>query len=321
MLNRRFLRIKALQEIYAYHQANDNDLAKAERHLLESVDNLYELFVYQLSFWVEVKRFAERRIEENRNKHFPTEEDLNPNLKFVNNRILNVLESNKHLMALEDKYKINWADFREDFIRGFYNRLLDTDEYQQYMTNGKDGFDDDKQLLVTIIDTYMPEDSILYDFYADRKLSFNSDYQISLFLLWKFISEMPASFNENSMLPPVFKIENGSDSEEKNFVVKLFEKTILHADEYREIVKDNISNWDYDRLVLMDKILIFMALTEFCEFHFIPVKVTINEYIEISKFYSSAESRRFVNGVLDKLATQLKEEGKLVKTGPGLVDK
>lgn len=315
------MRIKALQEIYAYHQANDNDLAKAERHLLESVDNLYELFVYQLSFWVEVKRFAERRIEENRNKHFPTEEDLNPNLKFVNNRILNVLENNKHLMALEDKYKINWVDFREDFIRGFYNRLLDTDEYQQYMTNGQNSFEDDKQLLVTIIDTYMPEDSILYDFYADRKLSFNSDYQISLFLLWKFISEMPALFNENSMLPPVFKIENGSDSEEKNFVVKLFEKTILHADEYREIVKDNISNWDYDRLVLMDKILIFMALTEFCEFHFIPVKVTINEYIEISKFYSSAESRRFVNGVLDKLATQLKEEGKLVKTGPGLVDK
>ena len=120
-----------MQEIYAYHQSNDNELAKAERHLLEAVDNLYELFVYQLSFWVEVKRFAERRIEENRNKHFPTEEDLNPNLKFVSNRILNVLENNKHLLALEEKYKINWADSLEDFIRGFYNRLMETDEYQQ----------------------------------------------------------------------------------------------------------------------------------------------------------------------------------------------
>ena len=310
-----------MQEIYAYHQSNGNDLAKAERHLLESVDNLYELFVYQLSFWVEVKRFAERRIEENRNKHFPTEEDLNPNLKFVNNRIINALENNKHLLALEDKYKINWADFRDDFIRGFYNRLLDTTEYQQYMTNGKNGFEDDKRFLEAIIDNYMPDDSNLYDFYADRKLSFNSDYQISLFLFWKFINELPASFNENSMLPRVFKTENESDLDDKTFAIKLFEKTILRANEYREMVKDNLSNWDYDRLVLMDKILIFMALTEFCEFHFIPVKVTINEYIEISKFYSSPESRRFVNGLLDKLASLLKEEGKLVKTGLGLVEK
>lgn len=315
------MRIKALQEIYAYHQSNGNDLAKAERHLLESVDNLYELFVYQLSFWVEVKHFAERRIEENRNKHFPTEEDLNPNLKFVNNRILNVLENNKHLLALEDKYKINWADFREDFIRGFYNRLLNTVEYQQYMSNGEDSFENDKLFLVAIIDNYLAEDSMLYDFYADRKLSFNSDYQVSLFLLWKFINELPASFNEDSLLPRVFKTESGLDMDDKTFVIKLFEKTILHADEYREMVKDNLSNWDYDRLVLMDKILIFMALTEFCEFHFIPVKVTINEYIEISKFYSSPESRRFVNGLLDKLASQLKEEGKLVKTGLGLVEK
>ena len=321
MLNRRFLRIKALQEIYAYHQSDDNDLAKAERHLLEAVDNLYELFVYQLSFWVEVKHFAERRIEENRNKHFPTQEDLNPNLKFVNNRILNVLENNKHLLALEDKYKINWADSREDFIRGFYNKLLETDEYQQYMTNGVDTFEDDKHFLAAIVDTYMPEDSILFDYYADRKLAFNSDYQISLYLLWKYFNELPSSFNAETALPPVFKTEKGSDIEDKTFVVKLFEKTILHADEYREIVKDNISNWDYDRLALMDKILIFMAVTEFCELHSIPVKVTINEYIEISKFYSTPDSRRFVNGVLDKVASQLKEEGKLVKTGLGLMDK
>jgi N utilization substance protein B len=119
------------------------------------------------------------------------------------------------------------------------------------------------------------------------------------------------------MLPPVYK----NEEDDKAFVTKLFEKTILHADEYMELVKANISNWDYDRLALMDKILIFMALTEFCEFHSIPVKVTINEYIEISKFYSTPESRRFVNGMLDRLSMILKEEGKLVKTGLGLVDK
>ena len=317
MLNRRFLRVKALQEIYAYHQSNNSNLPQAERHILEEVDCLYKLFVYQLSFWVEVMHFAERRIEENKNKHFPTEEDLNPNLKFVSNRILNVLDENKHLLSLEEKYKINWADAREDFIRSFYNRLVEYPEYQEYMNNGKDSFSDDKRFLVSVIDTYMAEDSLLYDFYSDRDLSFNSDYQIAIYLLWKFINEMPADFNADSQLPPVFKTED----EDKMFVVKLFEKTILHADEYMEMVKANISNWDYDRLALMDKILIFMALTEFCEFHSIPVKVTINEYIEISKFYSTPESRRFVNGMLDRLSVVLKEEGKLVKTGLGLVDK
>ena len=317
MLNRRFLRVKALQSIYAYHQSESTNLPQAERQLLEGVDNLYKLFVYQLSFWVEVKHFAERRIEENKQKHFPTEEDLNPNLKFVNNRILKALEDNKHLMRLEEQYKIDWSDSREDFIRKMYVKLTETPEYQEYMNGDKDSFSEDKRFLVTVIDTYMPENGLLYDYYSDRDLSFTSDYQLAIYLLWKFISELPATFGAESQLPPVYRDE----ADDKEFAVKLFEKTILHADEYMELVKANISNWDYDRMALMDKILIFMAMTEFIEFHSIPVKVTINEYIELSKFYSTPESRRFVNGMLDRLSTVLKEEGKLVKTGLGLVDK
>ena len=317
MLNRRFLRVKALQSIYAYHQSESSNLPQAERQLLEWVEDLYKLFVYQLSFWVEIRHFAERRIEENKQKHFPTEEDLNPNMKFVNNSILKALDDNKHLMKLEEQYKINWADSREDFIRNMFVKLVEKPEYQEYMSNGKTGFGEDKRFLATVIETYMPENGLLYDYYSDRDLSFNSDYQLAIYLLWKFISEMSSNFDEFSMLPPIYKAE----TDDKEFVVKLFEKTILHADEYMELVKANISNWDYDRLALMDKILIFMALTEFCEFHSIPVKVTINEYIEISKFYSTSESRRFVNGMLDRLSNVLKEEGKLVKTGLGLVDK
>ena len=317
MLNRRFLRVKALQSIYAYHQSENSNLPQAERQLLEWVEDLYKLFVYQLSFWVEIRQFAERRIEENKQKHFPTEEDLNPNMKFVNNSILKALDDNKHLMKLEEQYKINWADSREDFIRNMFTKLVETPEYQDYMSNGKTGFSEDRRFLVAVIETYMPENGLLYDYYSDRDLSFNSDYQLAVYLLWKFISEMSANFDEFSMLPPIYKAE----TDDREFVVKLFEKTILHADEYMELVKANISNWDYDRLALMDKILIFMALTEFCEFHSIPVKVTINEYIEISKFYSTSESRRFVNGMLDRLSNVLKEDGKLVKTGLGLVDK
>lgn len=321
MLNRRFLRVKVLQELYAYHQSHESNLSAAERCLLDDVDNLYELFIYQLSFWVEVKRFAEQRIEENKKKIFPTEEDLRPNMKFVNNRILNVLDDNKHLMRLEKNYKINWANDRDDFIRSFYVRLLEYPEFQEYMNNGKDSFEDDRKFLIAIVDNYMAEDDSLYDYYADRKLAFNSDYQLGVYLLWKFFTELRQDFGVDSLLPSAYTTENRETNEDKEFVVKLFRQTILHAEEYRELVKDNLSNWDYDRLALMDKILIFMALTEFCQFHSIPVKVTINEYIEISKFYSTADSRRFVNGMLDRLSNVLKENGKLVKTGIGLIDK
>ena len=321
MLNRRFLRVKVLQELYAYHQAQETNLSQAERQLLKDIDGLYELFIYLLSFWVEVKRFAEQRIEENRRKIFPTEEDLNPNLKFVNNRILNVLENNKHLIQLEESYKINWGNDRDDFIRAFYGRLQEYTEYQEYMNNGKDGFNDDKEVLIAIIDNYMAEDDSIYDYFADRKLGFNSDYQIGLYLLWKFIYELHPDFNPSSKLPPVYTTENHEVNEDREFAINLFRKTILHRGEFKELVDNNVANWDYARLALMDKILIFMALTEFVEFHNIPVKVTINEYVEISKFYSTGESRRFVNGMLDNLSKQLIESGKLVKTGLGLIDK
>ena len=318
MLNRRFLRVKVLQQIYAYHQADETNMAAAERRLLDSVDCLYELFIRQLTFWVEVKCFAERRIEENLHKNFPTEEDLNPNRKFVNNRVINALESNCDLQALQQKYKINWDSDREDFIRGFYNRLREYPEYQEYMNSDKDSFAFDKKLILDVIDNHMEDDEVLFDFYSDKNLVFNSDYQICLFLLWKFFNEMEESFNADTKIPAAYKTENDETNDDKNFIIRLFRLTLKNADDYSQLVKDNIANWDYDRIALMDKIIIFMAMTEFCQFHDIPVKVTINEYIEISKYYSTPDSRRFVNGILDKLAEQLKADGKIVKTGRGL---
>ena len=319
MLNRRFLRVKVLQQIYAYHQAEETDVLQAERRLLDSVDSLYGLFIRQLTFWSEVRCFAERRIEENKNKNFPSEEDLNPNLKFVNNRVLKAFEDNKDLKYLQDKYKISWVDDREDLIRGFYNRMKKYPEYEEYMASEKDNFALDKKLLLDILDNHIAEDEVLFDFYSDKNLIYNSDYQLGIFLLWKFISEMDEHFNADSKIPTAFKTESDPVNDDKTFLLKLFKETLKHADEYQALVKANIANWDYDRIALMDKIIIFMALTEFCQFHDIPVKVTINEYIELSKYYSTPDSRRFVNGILDKLAEKLASEGKLVKTGRGLV--
>ncbi len=317
MLNRRFLRVKVLQEIYAYHQAEETDPVAAERRLLNHVDDLYGLFIRQLSFWVEVKLFAERRIEENLHKNFPTQEDLNPNRRFIHNRVICALEGNADLQRLMEKYKISWVDDREDFIRGFYNRLREYPEYVEYMNSEKDNFNQDKKLILDIIDNHIADDELQFDFYADKNLEYNSDYQLGLFLLWKFVNEMNEDFGSTTLLPTVYKTDGEPVNDDKQFVVKLFRDTLKNAEKYQDMVAKNISNWDYDRIALMDRIIIFMALTEFCGFHDIPVKVTINEYIEISKFFSTPDSRRFVNGILDKLAEQLEAEGKLVKIGRG----
>ena len=319
MLNRRFLRVKVLQEIYAYHQAEESDMLAAERRLLDRVDSLYGFFIRQLTFLVDVRAFAERRIEENLHKNFPTQEDLNPNRKFMNNRLLVALESNRDLAHLQEKYKIKWDDDREDFIRAFYQRMREYPEYAEYMNSDKDDFNWDKQFLLDIIDNHLAEDELLYDFYSDKNLDYNSDYQLSLFLLWKFLNEMDESFDAFTKLPPVYKTEDDSANEDRRFVTTLFRETLRHADEYQKLVTENISNWDYDRIALMDKIIIFMALTEFCQCKDIPVKVTINEYIEISKYFSTPDSRRFVNGILDKLSEILTDEGKIKKSGRGLV--
>ena len=319
MLNRRFLRFKVLQAIYAFLQSGETDTVNAERRLLSDVDNLYALFIRQLSFWVEVRDFAERRIEENKAKHFPTEEDLNPNMKFVNNIILSTLSTNKDLAHCMEDNKISWADDREDFIRAAYNRLREFPEYTEYMSHEGNTFKEDKQLILNVIDNHLADDELIFDYYADKNLDYTSDYPLGVFLLWKFINELDESFNENSLLPTAYKTQKDLTNDDKNFVIQLFRQTIKHADEYRELVKNSISNWDYERVALMDRIIIFMALTEFTQFSQIPVKVTINEYIEMAKYFSTPDSRRFVNGILDNLSEQLKKDGKLVKHGRGLV--
>ena len=230
-----------------------------------------------------------------------------------------MLENNDHLIALEEHYKINWSEYREDFIRSCYNKLRELPEYVEYMNSSVSSFEDDKKLIVDIVDKYFAEDDFLYDFYADRKLSFNSDYQLGVFLLWKFFCEMDNGFNEKTKLPPAYKTEFSAVNDDKIYVTKLFRKMMENADDYKAIVEKHVANWNYDRLALMDRILIFMAMTEYEVFHDIPVKVTINEYIELSKYFSTPDSRRFINGMLDKIAQVMKEEGKLVKTGRGLI--
>ena len=319
MINRRFLRVKVLQALYAYIGSGEELVLDGEKHLLESINKMKELFSWQLSFLVETKRFAENRIEENKRKNFPTQEDLNPNMRYVNNKVLNVLENNKDLRKEEEKLKINWAD-HQDIIRNYYNMMKSTPEYQEYMSANVDNFDHDKKFIVKMITEYFSELEVLQDFYEEKSIFFVDDYHLVTSMLIKFISEMKASFNESSLLPSIYKTENDPVNEDKEFVKKLFREVLKHNEEYGKLVGANTSNWEKERVCVMDMIILKMALTEFCCFPYIPVKVTMNEYIEISKYFSTPKSKIFVNGILDRILKKLNEENAIVKKGIGLLD-
>ncbi|MBQ2908041.1 MAG: transcription antitermination protein NusB [Bacteroidales bacterium] len=319
MINRRFLRVKVLQAVYAYQESGEDFVENGIKHLIDSIEKLRDLFVWQISFLVETKRFAENRIEENKHKNFPTADDLNPNMRYVENRVLVALENNKDLRKEEERLKINWAD-HQDIVRGYYNKMRETEEYKQYMSDSVDNFDHDKKFIVKMIDEYFADLEVLQDFYEEKSIFFVDDYHLVSSMLVKFFTEMKANFNENTSLPSIYKTGNDPVNEDKEFVKNLFRKVLLHDSEYGKMVGENTSNWEKERVCIMDMIILKLAITEFCCFPYIPVKVTMNEYIEISKYFSTPKSKIFVNGILDRILKKLNDQGAVVKKGIGLLD-
>jgi len=318
MLSRRHLRIKVLQAVYAFVQSESGDLAKGEKQLLISVDKIREIIIYQLSFLLEIKDFTVNRIEESKKKFFPTEEDLDPNFRFVENKVLLQIEDNKEFRKLRDKLKINWSEEQTMVRKGFLT-LKDKSFFQKYMSNPESSYEMDQDVLVKIIKKVLIDFELLEDFYESKSIfwAFDSFYTANV-LLMKFLKSLKESDDENVPMPEA--LNDAVEDEDKAFMINLFHKTILRAEEYEILIDEKARNWELDRIALMDTILIKMALAELLEFPSIPVKVTLNEYIDISKFYSSAKSKVFINGILDKLIIDLKEKDLIKKTGRGLLE-
>ena len=317
MLYRRHLRIKVLQALYSWYSGVNDDLPKAENELIAGINKLFELFVWQLSFLDAVKQFAEVRIEENKRKFYPTEEDLNPKLKFVQNRVFTLLEQNKDFERRKKQFKINWKE-EQELIRKFYKGLQSADFFKKYLNSEKSSLEEDKRLLVKIVDLQLADFELLKSLYEEKSVYFTDGYDLVSILLIKFFDTLSEEFNELTPLPPIFTTENEKVNEDQIFVKSLFRKVIQKEEEANEIIKSKTKNWDFDRIPLMDVILLRMAIVELQEMQSIPVKVTLNEYIEMAKFFSTPKSKVFVNGILDNLIREFKEEGKINKTGRGL---
>ncbi|HRY32323.1 MAG TPA: transcription antitermination factor NusB [Bacteroidales bacterium] len=318
MLSRRHFRIKTLQALYAFFLSESDQVAYGEKMLINSVDKLHELFVLQLSLLVEINEFARQRIEDAKGKYFPTEEDLHPNLRFIENPFILALTVCPDYLKYHQKYHVNWSLYPET-IKRLYLSLSQSPEFVHYM---KEPDKPATHLAFTgwMINHVFDNNETLADIFEDKNIFWGADFDLSVFLLHKTLRYFQQQHFRLEHLPSIYKEDEESRKEDLDFMRRLFRQTILHNAEYEELIEKKLENWELERIAVMDRIILKMALCELIEFQSIPVKVTLNEYIEITKSFSTPRSNHFVNGILDKLMIQLVEEKKIVKRGRGLME-
>jgi len=313
MLNRRYLRIKVLQALYSFFQDEEKNMKAREKELLVSIDKIYELYIYLLLMFKEIRNSTDRLQEERKKKHLPTAEDLNPNRKFVDNLAVKSICESTALAKEKDKRKIGWTSEEDDTLKRLYQAIIAAPEYAKYMADENYSFESQKQFLITLYKKHISDNELLKQHLSDKNIHWSSDYMLANICVVKTIESL--NEGEELKLMPLYKADDDED-----FMLQLFHKTILDDTKNMSLIGKKIANWEPDRIASMDMLLMKMAITEVMNFPGIPVKVTLNEYIEISKLFSSPKSNTFINGILDAIVKELKEQKAVVKTGRGLIE-
>ena len=308
MVNRELIRLKVIQLTYAYYQNGNSNLDIAEKELTFSLSKAYDLYLYMLSLMVEVNRMAERGVETATNRERRIGEGVAPSTKFIDNKFMAQLQVNQQLQEFTDGQKKTWAD-EEDFVRRLYKQVLASDVYKEWMSdNCETTFEEDRDFWRRLYRSVFVENEDLDQILEDKSLYWNDDRFIVDTFVMKTIKRFSPKGGSRQPLLPEFK-----DEEDREFATRLFRASLLGSENYRMMVSQMLHNWDLNRLALMDLIIMQTALAEICTFPNIPVSVTINEYVEIAKMYSTPQSGRYVNGMLDAIARKLVEEGKIRK--------
>ncbi|MEO7212805.1 transcription antitermination protein NusB [Mucilaginibacter sp.] len=315
MLNRRHLRVKVLQSLYAYHQSNSRDIKHHEKQLLSSIDQVFEMYIWMLSLISEVISYTERDAEERANKHLPTADDLNPNLKILTNRFFTSLGDNKEYLVSLKKYKVDWS-FDPELAKSLFTTLKNSTDYAEYLAKTEDTIGSDKDIIKFIFKKVILKSSLAEQVFEDKFIYWPVDREVLQALIAKTFKNFAYDDPKENHLAEI----SGNWVEDRDFVVNLFEQTIRFDTPYQELIAQKTQNWEPDRIAMMDTLLMKMAITEFINFTSIPVKVTINEYLEISKEFSTPKSNSFINGILDKILFELKAENKVKKIGRGLIE-
>lgn len=319
MLNRRILRIKAFKVLYSSVLAENMSLAQAEAQLELSCEATRDLYIYMLGIVSPLTRIAQDRIEAAKSKFNPTEEERNPNMKFAENALAKLLDEDADFQKVYKKKKFDWTQY-DLFLKKVMNSIVSKEYYAEYMASEKRSLAEDCKLFTRIFEEEFVDSEELERILEDKSLYWNVDLAYSLTWCCKTLKNLAKG--ENWSLIPLYQSElltgEGVESD-KLFVRKLLQASFAGYEKYSAMVAESVSGWEKERLFSTDVVLIVMGLAEAVTFPSIPVKVTMNEYVEISKFFGTPKSRSFVNGLLDKLVQQLVNEGQINKEGKGLL--
>ena len=312
MINRRHIRVKVMQSVYAMIKSHDDDIVKEEKFIKFSIKKMFDLYVLLLQLLVEVQKLAEQKQEISKKKYLATKEDLSPNRKFVENKLIKkIAESTSISLHIEAQHLNNWSK-DDEYVKIIWDKLQKSALFSDYLTTEEDSFNVDKSFVIDFFREIVAPNTKLAEYFEDENITWVDD--IPFVNTWVFRSLKKQKATSTFSLGSLYKNQDDLD-----FVSELFKKVILNHHTFENDIKIHTPNWESDRIADMDMILIKMGACEFLNFPMIPTKVTINEYIEIAKDYSSEKSGYFVNGVLDKLSKEFDKDKKIVKVGRGLL--
>jgi transcription antitermination protein NusB len=299
--------------VYAFNRREDVNLAQAEKELMFSIGKTYDLYHYILLLVLEIADIASEKIDFALQKRMPTSEDLNPQRRFVDNQMIAQLRKNVQFSSYISSKKLSWSNYLH-IPRSLYNKMVAWEVYEEYMTTEIHNYSSDKKFVINLITGLFLNSEDLQSNLEEQSIYWNDDLEYVSSMIEKTLKKFKSDSDEKVPLMPLFKNE-----EDEEFVKILFRKAILHSEECSGLIDKNTTNWEVDRIALMDILVMQLAITEILEFPEIPVKVTLNEYIEIAKFYCTSKSSTFVNGILDNIVKEIRQDGLLHKTGRGLV--
>ena len=314
MLNRRHLRIKVLQMLYTfYNQKESMDLKTAKTQLLQSVDLMYDLYLYLMLTFQEVRNASLSKMDDRANKLRPSFEDLNPNRKLVDNKIIERIMGSVALQDLCQRLNLNWdSDEKQEIFRKLFIEIEKSEVYFEHMEALENDFSNAKNFLVHLFRSEIANSPLIYNFFEEEEIRWMDDIDLACSMVIKTI-KMSTEEDDFDFLP-LYK----ENDDEKDFITTLLKQTVALDQESEHLIEEMADNWELDRIAKMDVLLLKMAFAELQSFESIPTKVTINEYLEISKYYSTPKSNVFINGILDKSLKKLVKEKKVLKTGRGL---
>ncbi len=299
--------------LYALNRREDESLTQAETELMFSIGKTYDLYHYLLLLVIEVADVAGEKIDQALQKKMPTPEDLNPQRRFVDNLVLTQLRENMAFNQYISSRKLSWVN-NSHIPRLMYTKMISWNIYEEYMKSENHNYLSDKKFIIKLIKDLFANSEDLHSNLEEQSIYWNDDIEYVSAMVEKTLKKFKVSSGVNTSLMPLFKNE-----EDEEFVKILFRKAVIHADKCSELIDKNTTNWEVDRIALMDILVMRLAITEIIEFPEIPVKVTLNEYIEISKYYCTSKSSTFVNGILDNIVKEIREKGLFSKFGRGLV--